>query len=998
MSSSTSDTEELQRLKKRARGVLPGSFFSIRQEINWPIAARHQSAIQDRRGIAKTKVSSTRDPSRLAYKVSSSEDDEAPLRDKRNFVDLTRNEKIQDNADGWDIEEDLIDRMLNHGRRSRNRTHQRPKGNEKLRTAKKRKRQRRMNEFIAPATNPGNKDLTKLSIVDACDVYEARTNRSPPAFMKVAGRQMHRKENFGRRAPPNGARFSFADPKDQEDVQNVITEWQNGSIANGIEQRTWKLERTYNRHAQRPPAGHGAAGSRIPLAPLRQWNASAVEQRKRTAVKKGVSPSAPIIATNEGFRSRQPVQPRSTHLTSQVEGASSARLVGPRPNPFSKPPVSQRPNEIAKWLRTARGTEEYDESGFLESPQTVIRRVNKRARTRKLSQPQRRDVYKLDTRFRQTERTESRQLSLDDVWVSDDSISLTFGVIPIPAGAYLDTSTLMGKRLVAVALTAKPIETELQLWNDIDRHERIELDVACNKLATSIDAILDEIDGFRLTGEGKSAQKIHHEIVAFAEFLIQYLNGLSEAYDVRTFGSKQMRLTEIVVARLDATLVNPVNLQDDLYLLALAMLQTLLVACYQVCVLASGDLSILGADQLFSRLCKLILQCLLNGGFEPVQRIVRKLRGSGEGNASDSILLDIWGTLYHVSSAAVKPSFWDLLQSELDIAEDMDGKIRDRAWYTIMNISAITVLNLDGVAGPPSDGKKAEQSSTIWTIVESLITPYLQLYSSMQHPRFDFYIRTLFGRSYTLLSTWGWTQGAKPLLTIFYAFFTDYRFDNLKTEPFSGFPKLFRSDQSGDVQTSDTTFVIFLKLIISYITQQVKSQSNLRRRERLLAAKELDRFVIRITPLRTYQTAFSPQDYIALQNHYCLLLALYWASPATSRPSVARIRDVVDIERAPAPAQVICIQTWNLLARIQIQRTEDIASTIDWFNSLFQHAMNDYYLAIRRTGPEHVKSKTRILESIVLKALQALADVIALAGVSLGALVEGPGDLIHHSY
>src|SRR5579862_4517441 len=122
-SSSSSEIEEIEKLKKKARGVLPGSFFTVRvtQPSSRLAIPRHNTSNDtDRRGVAKTKVSHTAPkPPRNEYIVSSEEDEEEPPHEKKkNFVDLTREEKIQDDVEGWDIEEDLIDRMMNWGGRS----------------------------------------------------------------------------------------------------------------------------------------------------------------------------------------------------------------------------------------------------------------------------------------------------------------------------------------------------------------------------------------------------------------------------------------------------------------------------------------------------------------------------------------------------------------------------------------------------------------------------------------------------------------------------------------------------------------------------------------------------------------------------------------------------------------------------------------------------------------------------------------------------------------
>ena len=1023
-SSSSPDTDELERFKKKARGVLPGSFFTVRTKtVPKPVTYRHTTNLyeQERKGVAKTKISSTsKRPLQFSFPVSSSDEDRPPTppprEGKRNFVDLTREEMIQDDFEGWDIEEDLIDRMLNWGGTTENRSNttrkscRRKKQNHPLAT-KKRKRQRRINEYtISKALNAPTSAVKrgpKLSIVDACDIYKSRTDRSPPQFMKIAKRLGQTVEQFGRRKAPSKRLFTFAEEEDQEDVHSVITEWENGTIAEGMEQRTW-VRPTKPSSATRTAVSrrfHGAVPKKLiikrpPLAPLREENTSNIEDTTRKAVNRFIRPGAPIISIVDGSKSRGRIQQKNaSYFTGEIQGITRTLVAAKAPAP---PPIASRHDGIATWLRNAKGAS--DDTHHQLADATVPNPSLLRPRIRKPRRPTRRDVNKLDKRFRRpptdTSTPTAHQLSLDDVWFPNDSSSVTFGVVPAVPGVYLNSDTLMGKRLVSKALKTKPaIENEPRLWDQNERRISLDVDAACDSLATHLDQILDSTDEIRLSGKS-SIDSIHRQVLDFAEFVTTYLSGLSslELNDIQIFGSKLLRLTEIAIDRIDGTVLSGLlDLNNQLTLLGLSVLQAMLIPCYQLCILTSHDISTLGANQVLSGLSRRLLQYLLNGGFEPLQQVIRRLRANHNGVGCDSILVDVWNTLYHLLRNPIGVqedkfwSFWTLLQSELDIVGNKDGRILDRAWYTLMNVSAVTVFDSEGIArdasSRPNDGH-----TTVWNIVQAIIDPYLHSYSTVQHHRYDAYIRTLFGRCHTLISTWGWSYGAKVILTSFYTFFTERRFDNLKTEAFGGFPKLFQSNTSLEIQTTDNTFVIFLKLVISYLTQQpsrLQVSQNLRRRD---VMRDLDRFVNRITPLRTYQSTFAPLDYIALQNHYCLLLTLYWVAPESSRPSVERIRDVIDIEKAPAPAQVICMETWKLLAQFQLKNGEDISSIIDWFRVMFQHAMKEYQVAAKSTNNEdiaQIKSKIRALESILLKSLQALGDIVPLAAEALATLAEG---------
>ena len=915
--------------------------------------------------------------------------------------------------DDWDIEEDLIDRMLNWGGngstgfvRPRSKSNQvrknKPKPSHAVEAPGKRKRQRRINEFAVPTSRKPNTKRSgpKLSIVDACDIHQSGGFNFPPQFLKIARRQSLASRNFGRRRAPNRKSFSFADQEDQEDVATVIAEWENGSIAEGFERRKWSRPPPSRLGPEQSVTGIGKT-VRPQTTSVGKENVAPPEKMKHT-INKFIRRGAPISSVVEKGRSRGRV-PQNTKFfsTGEVIGTTKARHMLTMLPP---PTRLRRPNDVATWLQNSISKEPPEDLDSVHPPaQMDLSPPPPRRRVRKLQRPSRRDVNKFDKRFRRPQQREMdvpvHQLSLDDIWFTNEPTSLTFGITPLPDGAHLNSSTLMGKQLVAKALNTKaPIESEPRLWEKPTIRMDIDVEAACEQLAVDLDEILDSIEESRLSGS-HSPQSIRTKVLQFADFIVNYLSNLSSSIiDIQMFGSKQMRLTEIAIDRLDGTILSgSLDLNDDLCLSALALLQTLLVGCHQLCTLTSHDINILGANEILSKLSRRILLYLLNGGFEPVQQAIRRMRGrttEDDEDGCDSILLDIWSTLYHLlnnrSDREPFPQFWNFLETELEITEATDAKLLDRGWYTIMNISAATVFNLDGIAQPRSN-RPLRATDSIWSIVNTIMTPFLRSYSTAQHHRYDAYIRNLLGRCHTLLAFWGWSSGAKSLLTTIYTFFTERRFDNLKTEALSGFPKFFQTDPSClEIHATDNTFVIFLKLIVSYINLESTLILSLPRRERLAAWKDLDRFVNRIIPLRTYRSSFAPLDYIALQNHYCLMLTLYWVAPERSRPSVERIRDVIDLEMAPAPAQVICMETWKLLAQLVVEKEDDLESIKEWFAVMFHHAMKEFRGVGRREPSDgQMKSKIRAFESIVTKGIQALTEIIRLSVEVFASLLAG---------
>ena len=585
-------------------------------------------------------------------------------------------------------------------------------------------------------------------------------------------------------------------------------------------------------------------------------------------------------------------------------------------------------------------------------------------------------------------------------------------MLSIPEGTYLNSDTFIGRGLLSLALkTEAAPQDDVNLWRTVQSVGAIDVQSACERMGTDLDPIISALSRLdALSGGYTEANAIRRQILAYSEFIISSLLSIQHtgSDDIQIFGSRFLRLAETTLDHLHSTILpGTPDLTSQYDLNALMVLQTLLVGCYQLCILTSSNISILAADQMMSKLSQRLLQYLLAGGLDALQQIVRKIRTKNANNnrtECGSILIDIWSTLYQIlerkndMSLSGMPTLWALLKTELNLHWAKDVTFLEKAWYTITNLSAITTINADGTAQTPSHRVNSGSPTTIWDIVEVLVAPCLSSYATQQHHRYDAYLRILFGRCFTLISTWGWCFGAKSVLTTMYTFFTERRFDNLKTEGFGGFPKFFQSDSPLEIQTTDSTFVIFLKLLVLYITQQqlhLRTIPKTNRRQFLAASKDLDRFINRVTPLRTYQLEFSPLDYIALQNHYALLLTLYWVAPGRSRPSIERTRDVIDIEKAPAPAQVICLETWTLLTHLQLKKEQEIASCIEWFMMIFRHAMKEYQLVSRSTDTEglskaeQVKPRIRALESILLKALVSLENILPLSPEKAGQLVDG---------
>ncbi|KAK4692403.1 hypothetical protein P7C71_g4795, partial [Lecanoromycetidae sp. Uapishka_2] len=150
------------------------------------------------------------------------------------------------------------------------------------------------------------------------------------------------------------------------------------------------------------------------------------------------------------------------------------------------------------------------------------------------------------------------------------------------------------------------------------------------------------------------------------------------------------------------------------------------------------------------------------------------------------------------------------------------------------------------------------------------------------------------------------------------------------------------------------------------------------------------------------EEAIRQEDLDALRNHHDLLCTLYWASPASCRPRLTVIRNLVQLESSHREACHINIRAWLNLVKFQLSTHESAVSLepfAEWHDDLLQQILRQHALA-RTEAEEHIRSvqyvgalaiSQDLLESTIAKNQCQVEAILNDALVSLKlAIVAAP--------
>lgn len=352
-------------------------------------------------------------------------------------------------------------------------------------------------------------------------------------------------------------------------------------------------------------------------------------------------------------------------------------------------------------------------------------------------------------------------------------------------------------------------------------------------------------------------------------------------------------------------------------------------------------------EERLKNVASLCVDTLLRRGLDGIRRLYDDLqylsiRESGIKN--DQRDVQAWVILIKTMAAANIPrgSFWDLLNPRLlqRCKTTSDAPTLEKAWYSMFSLLPLCEFDDFGLIHP---GTRQSVSFDNWQLPQHLIKRVTALYESnpKQPPGFNDYCRSLFARCHYLMVHWGWWKCSNIIGSLF-DFFASQKLENLRNEEVHVSPRFLReldTEPSLDVEPEDRCFHIFLKMIALAITHFRNAKD----------VKMIRNLVARLLPNhnRHYSKneGIHRRDLASLRNHHDLLCTMYWAAPASERPALALIQELVVAGQSHNEACLINLRAWENLARFTATTLfdpESYESLKQWQTNFFSSLCQQY--------------------------------------------------------
>ncbi|KAG0638706.1 Mus7/MMS22 family-domain-containing protein [Tuber brumale] len=718
-SESEDESQEVRRLQRKTAGVLPASWWKLDKRQH-PSSAndsrrdrRSSTPVQDltpRPGVARARITSRpRSPVGDVFLFGDDSDDssgpaniqpQAPPSGRPRL--LHRQHQIEVIEIDDVVEDDRIDRMLSVTQRNSRLRKQKQRdqnglsrapqgmGGSRLSGARNsgsgsRLRQPRITNHIGTKRNSTKRKpkAPQLGIVDAVRHYRATNPEiSPPTFLKVATRSARERRSKGRQGPSKKV-FQLDTAADTQEVQSVLREWREGTIAirahdSSDEDPTDCAPpmRPLSPTVEQRPAG--VLGLDLGLFSI---GASAPRrQRPKQTTLTNIMRTRPLLSRiNDAHRLRQKSRKRSnvTTVPARRNAITHRPFFMPEPAQFER----EEPPSIAA-ARLRKSSRQGQRLNLTELLQTTARRHQNLARfmddddlvnpppimrsgpgpapapTLKTVKPPRPRRKRTPMRI-DAETIERRQPPPEDRIIADDveiemipepapntaldvkpvligllpygsKYTLSFDTIPLKPGTIFNSETFIGSGGLSKALNSK-----LQAFSHSSSFrfgdKLFRWGVYEDSMAAEFESIMHDIVGFvdraYEGGGGVEAHMWASRAYTFYLFFSNYLYrviSFSDSIDLISFGQ---RILQAINASCDQVLPvlgrsAPLSLSKAPTRLALQLHVFGLLFAFQIYKLASGDPGAwerLELDRTIRRLGHQLLGRLLGCGFDTIR-------------------------------------------------------------------------------------------------------------------------------------------------------------------------------------------------------------------------------------------------------------------------------------------------------------------------------------------------------------------------------------------
>ncbi|KAK1779410.1 Mus7/MMS22 family-domain-containing protein [Copromyces sp. CBS 386.78] len=1022
---SDSESDVVRETGRRIRGVLPASWLRLDQKKDGPAARQnakkdHEPPIDrvNRKGVALPKQTSPKRLSATQFPFDFGDESEedatqaqtrapaisqsSPTRPTRQVITL------DDDDDGFMIEEDFIDAML-AGRRKRAGSPGLSRGAKKLKTSKATRQPKITQSFSrsksASGALPSAKGTAKpfrkprggtsakpsarkraatpplLSILDVIE-------HNAPKFLKIAARSVKKRSDLGKSSPTRKA-IRFANRQDNIDALSTLRDWKSGKTRPRVavpprKRSEPKTTRAVLGEVSNNVEGQPSSTQRLPSSLL-----------PRKLVVKKASARKPAATNPDGPRSMSR-QPSRTTISERGPAIRQAQLeMSIYEDPQKRLKNKKRSlDALFRQDRRAQRAPSLDllervlDEGRATSPQPFVlegqddpvtevapvnpkpKATNDKSRYRKRRAPQHVDVEapqytRADDPLPAAFAVVEEQAKTKDV----DKLSGLgpygtqythhFEVFPLEHGTFFHESTIIGRGYVKKAVESgfserirRPRPTVSFLFQGQSLNWGMWDGQVSSELGILVDWVAEQLEA----GSKDDTAFAGRQATDAANFVLEYvLDALRVQDDIgqKAFVSRWLEVMASFVSRFEALDWSPLREQtrktfvDIATRLCLAMLPVYLMAQ------SSGDdpLQSMKLEGLLTELSKITTTGALSCGLEDARALYGELQRPSfreRGIRPTQVLAICWVVLMHTLESAGIPrsTFWDVVHSVMLTPDVVSGS--DAQVFERLWQDMFTLLPLGEIdnMGILLPGLRNTVPLEGWALPQKLMKRVFELYKSNQRqsPSFNEYCRALIGRCYFLVQQWGWRRCTGIIGTIF-DFFGSQNLCHLRNEQVYKSPLFLEELASGPSLAIEPEDRCF-HIFIKLLALTIQHLKLLGR------TKDIRNLVARTLPNHDRQylkeDTIHERDLAALRNHHDLLCTLFWAAPPDLRPRVDLIERLITPSNAHKEACLINIRAWSQLARLIVSNGEGSAAFrpfTTWRNNVFNQILDQYMSA-----------------------------------------------------
>ncbi|PBP15589.1 Mus7/MMS22 family protein [Diplocarpon rosae] len=894
-----------------------------------------------------------------------------------------------------------------------------------------------------------------LSILDVVDTAK-RGRSSLPQFIRVAARTARSKVGQGRQSPSRKF-IKLANREDTQDAQSVLQNWKQGMIVSRVllpqpstfsgVSRSALQEVTGNRQSSVPSYPRQNSSHQL-VRPTAGAKRKLIIARHQQSINDFVTKDGPAPAEatrpRQGIVSKKSSNSRSRHYPArpaQLESSaipysdrqytsqfkSRKRILDTLYRSTRTRPIQQPNLQLSRFLADddilRPSVETGTDSNVADAEEDDVEEVDvvqvPRLSTRRRKQAPRR-VDAGAANYRQP--TDPLILDfftpVDGSYAADDKSKLAglgkfgtnyplhFDIHPLQSGIFFHESTLIGGRRLSEAiygscsssgaLSESPATLKFAgkcfAWRTWD--ERVSSEVG-----VCFDWLLDQFL-VAPTPSPPTADAI--EVIMFVLDYVQYNVRFDGLLDRDDFMARMAEVMQDFSTRLNAKQ----NLHLSHERRAIEVLSTcsliVLSLLNSTRIQSARNTTSFDIEDLLKSIAGHCVDLLLSHGLGAIRKLYDDLQylSIREGGIMGvQYAANAWVTLIKVLDAAqiCRGSFWDITNVRLvdmPMKGVIDAPAMEKIWYSLHTLLPLCEFDEFGVIVP---GLRQKAKFDNWPLPQQILKQVFALYKSNQRqsPGFNDYCRALFHRCYHLMTEWGWWKCPSIVGTLF-DFFASHGLAHLRNEEVYASPRFLEqldTEPSLTIETEDPCFHIFLKIVALGIQHLAKADD----------IKSIRNLVARLLPNHDRQypkdEAIHQRDLAALRNHHDLLCTIFWASPASQRPPVSLIQELVIAERSHNEACLINIRAWENLTRFIVSKSAAIEYykpfTI-WQSAFFSGLCQQYLDAeneVRQQAEalEHrtgqVMSEARIADT-VLANRRSLIIPMCTSVTAMGHIIE----------